>query len=313
MLPNRFQILPYSIHFSIPEFYRFKKNSDQTLAPSKVDCEEWFRDFILVIQDSIGKRYLPICRMSDGEFLFLFGDKPDFNRNMFVQLYLNIFFLAKKIFNTKKTFKAGVKGVYDSGQYSNKERELMFTKYTQMLKKISERGILAMHLSYIEKPFQEKFFPSIGNWLRENNIKLTVSNYYPFYFVYAALIGSERRKILAGKKILIIHSAIGEKKDRIIKTLYNEEVNLIKWLNISNNRSLFDKIDITEFIGKIDLVLLGAGIGKPNILLQLEKLSVPCIDAGYVFEIWYNEENKFLRAGCASDLDWQIVKKGIKL
>ena len=306
MLPNRYKILPFSIPLSIPEFYKFKKKSDRTLSPKQIDCEDWFYNFIDTINDSIGKKYLPICRISDGEFLFLFGNKPDFNKNPFIQIYLYLLFFFKKIFYLKKTFQAGVAGMYDSGLYSIKERENIFLTYTEMLKKISEKGILAIHLSYVSEPFQEKFFPSIGKWLNNHNIKLTNSNYYPFYFVYAALIGSQRKKILLGRRILIVHSAINEKKEKIISTLYKEGVSEIFWIEISSNRSLFDKINVSKYIGKIDLALVGAGIGKPNILLQLEELQVPCIDAGYVFEIWNDVNNKYLRAGCCTDQDWQF-------
>ena len=67
--------------------------------------------------------------------------------------------------------------------------------------------------------------------------------------------------------------------------------------------SLYDKISIDKFIGKVDFVIIGAGIGKPNIMVQLEKLNVPCIDAGFIFEVWANT-NKWNRSFCISDDDF---------
>lgn len=44
-------------------------------------------------------------------------------------------------------------------------------------------------------------------------------------------------------------------------------------------------------------------MGKANILCQLEPLQVPCIDAGFVFEVWANDKNKFLRPFMVTDKD----------
>ena len=67
---------------------------------------------------------------------------------------------------------------------------------------------------------------------------------------------------------------------------------------------MYDSIDVAPFCGKVDLALVGAGIGKMSIFLQMEELKVPCIDAGYVFEVWKDPNNKWKRVICASDNDW---------
>ena len=59
------------------------------------------------------------------------------------------------------------------------------------------------------------------------------------------------------------------------------------------------------------MALVGAGIGKSNILVQMESLNVPCIDAGFVFEVWANPENKWNRAVCACDEDYANAEKSV--
>ena len=159
--------------------------------------------------------------------------------------------------------------------------------YTRLLKEISGAGILAVHLTHASpKPFHQHYFPALGNWLAENKVHLTFGNYVPFYFVYALLRGPRRVELLKGKRVLVVHGAMGEKRSKITGALKKEGVAEIYWLPISGERSLFDRLDCSPWTRKVDLCLVGAGIGKPNVLTQLKSLSVPCIDAGYVFEVW---------------------------
>jgi hypothetical protein len=60
-------------------------------------------------------------------------------------------------------------------------------------------------------------------------------------------------------------------------------------------------VPVERFIGKVDLCVFGAGIGKPAILSQLKPLNVPCIDAGYVMEVWANSSVASSRIFTAPD------------
>ena len=84
----------------------------------------------------------------------------------------------------------------------------------------------------------------------------------------------------------MIHSATGPKQDAIKSSLIREGAKEVLWHAISTSRSLYDVIPVEQFVGAVDLCVFGAGIGKPAILAQLEPLGVPCIDAGYVMEVW---------------------------
>jgi hypothetical protein len=297
-LPKKYQILPFSIEFSIPNFNRYKSDYDRTLALVEKDCEVWFNEFIDLVKKSITRKYLPICRLSDGEFLFLCGPQKRYSSSFFLRFLYSINHLLKTRIQ-KRDFEAKTKYIYHSGKYTQAERANSLNDYIDNLREISLKGVLAFHFSYGKKPFQEHYFPELKEIISKNNISL--KNYYPFYFVYAMLLGPKFKELFSGKRILLVHSADDSKKERIEKTLHSSGVLSISWIKISSNRSLYDKICVSDFLGKVDVAFIGAGIGKPNILMQMEVLNVPCIDAGYAFEVWDNRENVKHRAFCEPD------------
>ncbi len=158
-------------------------------------------------------------------------------------------------------------------------------------------------------PFQQHYFPSLGRWLLRNNIALTSRNYVPFYFIYALLRGPRQQDILRGRRILVVHSAQGMKRKAITKSLQDCGAINVAWLEISGNRSWHDTLTISPYIGKVDICLVGAGIGKPKILNHLRPLNVPCIDAGYVFEAWADSAVAKFRAFMLPDTDPDSHKK----
>lgn len=145
-------------------------------------------------------------------------------------------------------------------------------------------------------------------WLNNSEIELNANNYYPFYFVYALLRGQYKKRILANRKVLIFHSAVGEKRKRIFESLQNEGVKSVILHEISSNRSMFDKIELKKEYFDSDIAFIGAGVGKFNIISQLEPLNIPCIDVGFVFEVWANEENKWKRPMMVPDCEWEDEK-----
>jgi hypothetical protein len=300
-LPRRYQILPASIDFVIPGFRRFYTPGDKTLALSQRDSAAWFHEFVDRLAEACGREYLPVCRMSDGEFLFALGDQPPdvrlpwriWGRHLAAQMYRRWRRLGR--------FEAQTPGHYHSGTYTWQEWQRDRSRYAYMIRELSQKGILALHLSYGQAPFQEHYFPALGRWLCSNEITLTEQNYVPFYFVYAALTGPRRGELLRGRRLLVVNGAEGAKRSQIEAGLAREGAAEIHWLPISLTRSWYDRLDVQEHVGKVDLALVGAGIGKPNILLQLEPLQAPCIDAGFVFEVWADPENRWRRPVCVPD------------
>jgi hypothetical protein len=172
-----------------------------------------------------------------------------------------------------------------------------------MIQSLSTKGLIALHLEYGAVPFQEQYFPALQRWLERHDIRLTDYNYIPFYFVYSLLLGPLRRKLLQHKRVLLVNGATNGKKARIIESVRSEGASEVLWCSISQDRSFHDRLELGPFLGKVDLAIIGAGVGKPSILLQMEPLSVPSIDGGYVFEVWADSAAREFRPFCVPDED----------
>jgi hypothetical protein len=298
MLPESFHVLPAIVPFQIPGFQKQYLSGDRTFAPTNRDCAELFEAFYARVLTAIGHEYLPVLRMSDGEFHFCLGPQPPFPNTARARLRA----LASRLRTRFRGFVAGPRGVYSSGIYSSAEWRLARATCAANVRALAERGILALHVSFREgAPFQERFFPALRKWLADHQIGINERNYVPFYFVYALLSGPHRRSILEGRRVLLVNGADPEKQGRIERSLRELGVREIHWIAISGTRSLFERVDPQPFVGKIDIAFVGAGVGKPSILPQLEPLAVPCIDVGYLFEVWANPALASNRPFCVPD------------
>lgn len=308
-LKRRYLILPYQLPFYTPGFKGYYREGDTIQSPSDMSMEEWETSSFERLLSAMGKDYLPICRLSDGEFKFLLGDKrPSYRSSLILHIKYWIKLLIQRLtFNSK--FEAKTLPNVSSGSYNMEiVRKYRSEIYPQKLKRLSKDGVLALHLSYSSKPFQEHFFPDFGKFLAKNDIYLNNQNYIPFYFVYGWLRGDRRKKLLENKRVLLVHSAEGEKKEKIENyLLLREKVQSVGWLSISSNQSLFSEFDLSSIENNTyDIAFLGAGVGKMNLFDKLSQLSIPIIDIGFVFEVWYNEDNRLLRTGMISDSDREL-------
>ncbi|MCX7113656.1 MAG: hypothetical protein NTX45_26945 [Proteobacteria bacterium] len=299
-LPCQYHVLPHTAPFHIPGFKNNYRVGNMTFSPGEMDTEEWFEIFTERVLASVGNAYLPICRLSDGEFTVLLGQQPWYMLGpVSKRLRHWVGYLYRKLFTRR--FKAATWVGVSSGDYSHREIQEFRNRYTELLLQIAGKGMLAMHLSYGQFPFQEQFFPALKKWLDRNGLVLTYENYTPFYFVYALLTGPKRHALFQGRRVLLVNGADREKQQRIEQSLFREGVSSVDWCPISRDRSFYDQIDTTPWQNKVDLVLVGAGVGKPNILLQLQPLNVPVIDAGFVFEVWADPDRRWHRPVCVPD------------
>jgi hypothetical protein len=298
-LPPRYRILPAETDQLIPGFESHFRPWHKVLSPRHRDCREWFDEFVGKVRGAIGKHYLPVCRLSDGEYTFMFGEQPPDERLPFWQKLISRAKQSLRVSKRDRQFNAFTLDLYHSGTYTNAEQQQVRQEYTRWLKRVAQRGVLALHLTFGGAPFQERFHPAVGHWLVDNGIEISDDNYYPFYFVYALVTGPRRREVLAGRRVLVVNGSDPQRHAAITAGLHREGVAEVGWCPISERRSLFDRIDPTPYFGKYDLAVVGAGIGKPNVLVQLEPLQIPCIDVGFVFAVWQHPANGRLRPYCA--------------
>lgn len=305
-LPAPYQILPYAIPFRVPSFGKHASPTDRVLAPEDCDCEAWFDSFVDRVAAAIGREFLPVCRMSDGEFLFLFGQQPpSFRLSSGLRIARRVRRVLGGIRHIGRGFHPTTAPGVSSGDFSRKEwleyRPVLARGYLDAL----DKGVLGIHLSYGERPFQEEYFPAVRHWLDDAGRRLTLQNYIPFYCVYALLRGPRIRHLAAGRRLLVVHSATGDKRVAIAATLRQMGFRSLEWLTISPSRSFADSLDLASIADAPDLCLIGAGIGKARILAQLEPLKVPCIDAGYAFEVWADPDREWDRPYMTPDTDFE--------
>lgn len=286
-LPAEYRILPCTIPLRIPGFLSYWSPGVATLAPAEIESETWFVRFVDRVESaSRARRFLPVIRMSDGEYSLLLGaQRPSRRERGGRRIKRWAGYLLRAAWRRSGYSGFTAPGV-SVGRYTHREVLLARRIYAEVLPRIAGEGILAMHLSHGRTPFQEHFHPALQAWLKQHEISLTLENYVPFYFVYALLRGPQRGRVLAGRRILVVQGAVGGKRERIMAALRREGAASVAWCGISTDRSLFDVLDLGPWAGQVDLVLVGGGVGKPNLFRQLERLGVPCLDAGYVFEVW---------------------------
>ena len=295
MLPPPYRILPRSIAFFVPGFEGQSRPTDYVLAPEGIDCRKWFSGFSERVMAAVGRSFLPVCRMSDGEFMLLFGHQPPSLRySPMKRLAIRCRQSLGRVRQRLRGFRAATAKGVSSGDMSYAEVVALRPELSAAFARIASRGVLGIHLSYGKTPFQEHYFPAVGAWLNRNAICLSPENYVPFYFVYALLRGPGFRDLVGGRRVLAVHSAAGAKREAITASLRDAGAAEVGWLPISPARSFMDRLDLKS-VGKADLCLVGAGVGKPRILEQLEPLNVPCIDAGYAFEVWANSDMQWDR------------------
>ena len=298
-IPSDYKILPYQLPYYTPGFKNYYKKGNAVQSPCEISMEKWFESSFMLLLNAIGESYFPVCRFSDGEYKFLLGEQKPSKRLSFIDKSYIIF--KRKINQFKKgnsNFSANTLPNVSSGLYDMRKVKFFRSNiYPQKIKNLSQDGFLALHLSYGEKPFQEEYFPALREFLKINNINLTLQNYIPFQFVYGWLRGEKRKQLLQDRNILLIHSAQGEKKQRIEKHLIEKElVQSVEWYSISQSQAMLDDIDVSELMHKnYDIAFMGAGVGKINLFDKFKLLNIPIVDIGFVFEVWADESNKYKR------------------
>lgn len=320
-LPRAYKILPYSIDFHVPGF-AFDPSAAKTLSLQDRDSGEWFNEFVDRVRDSLGRQYFPVCRMSDGVFRFALGELPPDSRwpfqrrlkyrtaqviNAFLRLgafQVNVLTPTARLFyglRLRTYSEVAILGTYRSGEYSLLEWLRGRPLYAELMRHITKHGALAIHLMYGPTPDQGHY-AALAKWFNKEQIVLNERNYVPLPFVYAALTGLRRGELLEGKRILIATHAEDKKRTRIEATLRREGVADVLWQEIAPQKALYDRLDVRPHIGRVDMAVVGAGVGTPNILVELEPLQVPCLDGGFIIEVWEDPTRGKLRAFCAPEV-----------
>lgn len=282
--------LPYCKDMVIPGFEKsYPAGLFRALDVSPRECGAWYEQFVSQLDSAIGQRYLPVIQMSDGEFTFCVGHRspirgPEEKWSDYCHRLArdDAIKLLKPVAHNQ--FRGGVDTAIPSGLYTPEEWRALRPRYGEMVRAVSQKGALCLHFSFRKNQFAQQYFVPMVRWMKTNGIELDESNFFQKYFVYALLNGPERARILGRQRILVVTHSDDEKRGRITAGLQAEGAREVQFLQISKNRSMYDVLDLGSVNLPVDVVLVGAGIGKPNVLLQLEQTRTLCIDAGFVIE-----------------------------
>jgi len=280
----------------IPGFSRYCDGISFSFCPEPVEMDDWYWSFVNRVRSAMGSRYLPICRLADGEFRMLFWPVLPNPRHSAAQRVKDaLVTVIEAAEMAVRGFRANTAPHVSSGQFSAREWSSVRRRASDAFQHVGREGILAMHLGVAKQPFQEQYFPSIRRWLAEGGLELSLENYVPFYFVYALLRGPAGDFIFEGRRVVVVHSAEGDRQRNITEAIKRRGAETVIWIHISRARSFADRLDVSTLVGRCDVCLVGAGVGKALVMEQLRPLAVPVIDVGFVFEAWADERRALTR------------------
>ena len=297
-VPSQYKVLDHLLEFKTDHWK--PEVPIGILSPVNRDVSLWYEEFEQSVFDALKqKHFYPLIRASDGEYRFLLGSQPPSKREPLlrsIKLYFKYYgslFLLKRNGFTGQTAPGVSVGNYTADELLH-GREI----FTKGLGQVLEKGLLAAHLQFAPKPFQECFHYEFKRFLDSNSMALTATNYVPFYFVYLFLSRVATAGLLKGLSILFINGASVAKRDVINQQFIGYGAAETRWLSLSKDRSLFDKISLSEADQACDICMLGGGVGKFNLIQQLESFPGPVVDAGYYFEAWANPDIAKRRPFC---------------
>lgn len=274
------------IDLRIPGFTRNVAPGEvRQLAFHETPSEKWYQEFLDRIYQSIGKGYLPIYRMADGEFIFCVGWRPELPKEASGLTEKLFWKIRGKLKQSLKRFVSGKKTVWGEN-YSGMNQNELKAHYIRCLKTVSEHGLLALHFTRSAGRFSEEYFEPMCKWFEINQIEITPEKYTSFYFVYALLCGPDSKVLIRNRRLLLVTSSDEPKKTKVREYLMSLGAKTVQFLRISPNRALLDKINLDEIKEPVDLALVAGGIGSVNILDQLKPLNTVCIDIGICMEIF---------------------------
>jgi hypothetical protein len=250
--------------------------------------DQWFEEFAARILAAVGREFLPVLRLYDGEFCFSVGYRlplpPQRGYTRSAMHYLREA-LSYVRWTRATTYRGGGNPAYALETYGFRDWRRLRKRWIECLREIAADGILALGLFENPTRFAEQYLEPMCGWMDRHGIVLSDRNYYPFYFVYALLNGWSRERLLAGRHVLVVTSPAPGKWEGIGAGLLARGAARVTFAEISATRAMESVVDLGAVPRPVDLVLVAAGVGAANVLVQLRELGTVCIDAGFSLDL----------------------------
>jgi hypothetical protein len=248
-----FRFLELEHYNNQPHFKRFSRMLDARkqectlLLPKGVAGQALFDSFLNHVLQAIDHRlYLPIARFCDGEFSFYAG---------------------------KETTTCW------GERRSSLQKQGVESLHVDALRVIHENGVLCPNLNLAYLELQTDFL----GFLAKHGMPL--QNYAPFYFVYALLVNPAFLSRLRTCRVALITNFKNKNSAAILAFLESVGIRDVSCHEIPSSGVAHGEFDLK--IGrKIDVALVGAGIGAPLVLARLREESCVAVDSGFVFHLW---------------------------
>jgi hypothetical protein len=262
--PNaiEFRFLELNHYDNEPHFRRFskvleaRKQECTLLLPKGIPPQNLFESFLNHILLGIDQhRYLPVARFCDGEYRFYAGQET--------------------------TTCWGERG----SRLQNPGVERL---HAEALRTIHEQGVLCPNLNLAYLKLQSGFL----EFLARHGISLR--NYVPFYFVYALLVHPVFLDRLRRSSVALVTSFRNKNSAAIAKTLEGLGIRDVSRHEIPESGVAHGEFDLS-IAEKVDVTLVGAGIGAPLVLARLQRQSCVAIDAGFIFHLWDGTFDRYER------------------
>jgi hypothetical protein len=264
---------------------------------SSKNAQDQFEVFAVKLIESLGRKFLPIYRMADGEFSILINAIPS-------MLGAKIS-LRQRVSEYKRYFiqKSNVSPFETcwGEKYTPSELKSIRTQMAVGVKSIARDGILAPSFAVRQDLWGAQYFHPMCAWFDDKNIQLSCDNYIPFYFVYAILSGPYRKLLFDKSKVLVVTGLTPSRKKMIHRGLLEEGASDIEFYDISASNSMHEIIDLNKINRSPDLILVAAGIGSVNILQQFKQVAVPTIDCGIILDCYTDSSHRYNRAFLLDD------------
>lgn len=249
--------------------------------PATVNPQAWSGEFRARALESIGRRWLPVYRMADGEFTFMVGWLPEGSTTLRGR--------ARDLLWRMGVYDPRGRATMWGERYTEAERRSLAGEFVGDVETISRHGILAIYLDAAGR--MRRYVGPVCEWLVRAGVRLGEANYVPFPFVLGVLLGPGHEEFYRSRRILVASGADDRQCERIRETLALLGASDVKFLHLSRNKAMMDRVDVRPFRGGIDVALVAAGIGSARILCQMQELNTLCIDSGALINALANPEH----------------------
>jgi hypothetical protein len=254
-------------------------------------------EFVDRVEEAIGERHFPVFRFGDGECVFSVGyrvGRPP-PRTPWLKHYPKALLSAYIKHRLHRNFRSG-SGGYGYELYSYTEWREARPRFARYIAEIAREGLIGFNfVVQFGVPFCDRYMGPVCDWLERSGVSVDGANFVPCYFVYALLLGPDRRRLLAGRRTLLVTSGEHGKDRLLTAALAREGARSVQFLPISRSKAMFDRVDLEKVQRPIHVALVGAGVGASNLISQLKPLNAVCLDAGYVLDCYADETLKGTR------------------